>query len=123
MGIIPIEKFVSPYKENDIESANSSPGYCTRFIVMVRVEHEHAFYIRQVLGPSTVITIVCCLPLAMPPGTGEDLGDRLSTYVGGLLTLVAFRYGISDHLPVVPYRTYIDSFLQWQILTVSACAF
>ena len=36
---------------------------------------------------------------------------RLSVYGGGLLTLVAFKYGVMDHLPSVPYPTFTDNFL------------
>jgi len=68
------------------------------------------------------MTLVSCTPLAMPPGQ-DDMGDRLGVYTGGLLTLVAFKYGVADHLPSVPYPTYIDNFLRWQVIAVSFCAF
>eukprot|EP00913_Durusdinium_trenchii_P026174 g24555.t1 len=53
----------------------------------------------------------------------EDMGDRLSVYGGGLLTLVAFKYGVMDHLPSVPYPTFTDSFLMWQIITIVLSTF
>ena len=53
----------------------------------------------------------------------EDMGDRLSVYGGGLLTLVAFKYGVMDHLPSVPYPTFTDNFLMWQIVTIVLCMF
>jgi hypothetical protein len=39
-----------------------------------------------------------------------------------MLTLVAFKYGISDHLPSVPYQTLADKFLLACIVTIFLCA-
>ena len=46
------------------------------------------------------------------------MSTRLSVYGGGLLTLVAFKYGIAEHLPSVPYSTFTDDFLMCQICLV-----
>merc|ERR1719401_3173643 len=51
----------------------------------------------------------------------EEVGDRLAVFVGGMLTLVTFKYGVSDHLPSVPYQTFTDKFLLAQIMTVFFC--
>lgn len=32
--------------------------------------------------------------------------------------MVAFKYGIAEHLPSVPYSTFTDDFLMWQICLV-----
>jgi hypothetical protein len=57
----------------------------------------------------------------MPAGH-EFLGDRLGLYSGGILTLVAFKYGVSDRLPCVPYQTFTDRFLLAEVLTIFMCA-
>jgi len=114
--IIPLAKSVIvPEKESD-------PTAASQFLVKLRLEHEHLFYIWQVCFPATLMTLVSITPLAMPPAQ-DDMGDRLSVYTGGLLTLVAFKYGVTDHLPSVPYPTYIDTYLRWQVIGVSLCAF
>merc|ERR1712187_149856 len=51
-------------------------------------------------------------------GKASDIGDRLSVYAGGMLTLVAFKYGVSEQLPSVPYSTVTDSWLVSQIGTI-----
>eukprot|EP00928_Gymnodinium_smaydae_P031220 TRINITY_DN22984_c0_g2_i1.p1 TRINITY_DN22984_c0_g2~~TRINITY_DN22984_c0_g2_i1.p1 ORF type:complete len:790 (+),score=125.30 TRINITY_DN22984_c0_g2_i1:96-2465(+) len=114
--IVPIAKFVKvPKDPND-------PSYATKFIVKVRVSRLHLFYLWQVFFPAYLMTLVSITPLAMIP-MADDMGDRLSNYGGGLLTLVAFKYGVADHLPSVPYPTFIDNYLKGQIITVSFCAF
>jgi len=114
--IIPLAKSVSvPEKVSDPTSAS-------QFMVRLRLEHEHLFYVMQVCFPALLMTLVSITPLAMPPGQ-DDMGDRLSVYTGGLLTLVAFKYGVADHLPSVPYPTFIDQYLRWQVIAVSFCAF
>eukprot|EP00928_Gymnodinium_smaydae_P071779 TRINITY_DN55268_c0_g1_i1.p1 TRINITY_DN55268_c0_g1~~TRINITY_DN55268_c0_g1_i1.p1 ORF type:complete len:778 (+),score=111.40 TRINITY_DN55268_c0_g1_i1:124-2457(+) len=114
--IIPIAKHVcTPKDSND-------PSYASKFIVKVRIERQHLFYIWQVFFPAYLMTLVSCTPLAMPPSE-DDMGERLSVYGSGLLTLVAFKYGVADHLPSVPYPTFIDNYLKFQLITVSMCAF
>merc|ERR1712232_1537289 len=68
------------------------------------------------------MTCVSTCPLAMPPMI-DDMGDRLASYGGGVLTLVAFKYGVADHMPSVPYRTFADNYLQGMIVTISFAAF
>jgi len=90
--------------------------------VKLRVEHKHGFYVWQVFFPALLMTLTSVCPLAMPPQE-DDMGDRLSVYGGGLLTLVAFKYAIAEHLPSVPYATFTDTYLRWQLVTVSFAAF
>lgn len=83
------------------------PGYASRFSVKLRLERINGFYVSQVFFLSILITLMSSLPLALPPDT-ESVGDRLSLYGSGILTLTAFKYGISDKLPNVPYSTVFD---------------
>lgn len=114
--VIPIAKFVT------IPDDACDPSYASRFIVKLRIEHQHGFYVWQVFFPAYIMTLVSLCPLAMPPSQ-DDMGDRLGVYTGGLLTLVAFKYGVAEHLPSVPYSTFIDMYLQRQIVTVAASSF
>eukprot|EP00931_Biecheleriopsis_adriatica_P043122 TRINITY_DN24653_c0_g1_i2.p1 TRINITY_DN24653_c0_g1~~TRINITY_DN24653_c0_g1_i2.p1 ORF type:complete len:446 (-),score=63.15 TRINITY_DN24653_c0_g1_i2:41-1378(-) len=96
--------------------------HCTKFRIDVMIQRQHGFYVRQIFFVTYMITLASICPLAMPP-TEDHMGDRLSVYGGGLLTLVAFKYGVMEHLPCVPYNTFIDDFLLHQILTVTAATF
>ncbi|CAJ1461173.1 unnamed protein product [Effrenium voratum] len=93
---------------------------CSKFQFDLHIERCHTFYVRQIFFVTYLITIASCAPLAMRP---EDMGDRLSVYGGGLLTLVAFKYSVMDHLPSVPYSTFTDWFLLLQIVTLAGCTF
>merc|ERR1719245_587773 len=94
------------------------PAHASKFTVFLRIERKYEFYAWQVFLVTYLITILSCTPLGMKP---VDVGDRISVYVGGTLTLVAFKYGVSDHLPSVPYQTFTDKFLLAQILSVFFC--
>lgn len=98
------------------------PTFASSFSLKLRIERKHWFYVRQVFFVTYLITLVSCAPLCMPPEE-RHMGDRLSLYGGGLLTLVAFKYGIAEHLPSVPYATFTDDFLLYQILTITLCCF
>jgi len=93
------------------------PSSASRFRLSMRIERKHWYYVIQIFLVTYLITTVSCFPLAMPP-TEAHVGDRLSLYGGGLLTLVAFKYSIADHLPSVPYSTFMDYYLLWQIVTL-----
>jgi len=91
--------------------------YASKFKIRLRIERVHGFFVRQIFVISTLIFLSSCSPLALPP-TQDTMDTRLSVYGGGLLTLVAFKYGIMDHLPSVPYSTFTDDFLMWQIYVI-----
>merc|ERR1712087_754213 len=46
------------------------------------------------------------------------IGDKLSLHAGGLLTLTAFKFGIAENLPSVPYSTFTDFYLMLQVVTL-----
>merc|ERR1719323_3026905 len=110
--------YIEPQQEFTPDTA--APSYAQRFSVCVRIERQHWFYVRQVFFTSYLVTVVSCSPLALTPHE-DNMASRLKAYGGGLLTLVAFRYGITDHLPCVPYATFLDDYLRNQIVTLSCC--
>jgi len=97
------------------------PSNTSRFKVCLRAERKHWFYVIQVFLVTYLITTVACFPLAFPP-TADHIGDRLALYGSGVLTLMAFRFTIAGHLPRVPYSTFIDYYLLWQIVTIIGLA-
>lgn len=99
--------------------AGSGPTFGTRFVVQLRLERKERYYVTHIFLVSLLILIASILPLAFEPGEGH-IGDRLAIHSGGLLTLVAFKYGVSADLPSVPYATFISTFLTAQILTLVA---
>lgn len=92
--------------------------HASKFTVQLRIERKPTFYCWQVFLVTYLITMLSCTPLGMDP---NEVGDRLAVFVGGTLTLVTFKYGVSDHLPSVPYQTFTDKFLLAQIMTVFCC--
>jgi hypothetical protein len=103
----------------DILHPGSGPTFGTRFIVQLRLQRKERYYVTHIFLVSLLILVASILPLAFEPGEGH-IGDRLSIHSGGLLTLVAFKYGVSADLPSVPYATFISTFLTAQILTLVA---
>jgi len=99
----------------------SAPTYASSFTVHLRLQRKHRFYSWQVFLVSYLITMLSIMPMGLPPGMAY-VGDRFALYSGGMLTLVAFKYGVSDRLPCVPYQTFTDHFLLAQILTIFGCA-
>jgi hypothetical protein len=106
----------------DIQRLGTGPTCGTRFIVKLRLQRKERYYVTHIFLVSLLILVASLLPLSFVPGDAH-IGDRLSIHSGGLLTLVAFKYGVSHDLPSVPYATFISTFLTAQIFTlVFVCA-
>lgn len=69
--------------------------------------YTHIYYTHVLLSQTQHI----CSRVAVQSFSDVVGSLRLSVYGGGLLTLVAFKYGVMDHLPSVPYPTFTDNFL------------
>mmetsp|Transcript_23919 Transcript_23919/g.53844 ORF Transcript_23919/g.53844 Transcript_23919/m.53844 type:complete len:412 (-) Transcript_23919:100-1335(-) len=113
-----VEENNSPLSPDSVKHEDEEAPFANKFQIDLRIERAHKFYVRQIFFVTYLITLASCSPLFMRP---EDMGDRLSVYGGGLLTLVAFKYGVMDHLPSVPYSTFTDTFLLWQVVTIIMC--
>lgn len=98
------------------------PTSASRFKVKLLLERKVGFFVIQIFFVTLLITLITTFPLALPAGTASHVGTRLSVYGLGILTLVAYKYGISDSLPKVPYHTYTDKYLVVQVLTIVAIA-
>jgi hypothetical protein len=106
--------------EVDIETSAgpvTRPKYCTRFDVKLRLERKHTYYIVQVFMVTWLITLASLLPMALDCDV-KRIGDKLSLHAGGLLTLTAFKFGIAENLPSVPYSTFTDFYLMLQVVTL-----
>merc|ERR1719428_1871635 len=97
----------------------SGPSYCSRFTVKLRLQRKERYYVTQIFMITILITMASCLPLCFPP-TGDFVGDRLALHASGLLTLVAFKYSMSQDLPPVPYHTFVNGYLTRQMVTLVA---
>uniref|UniRef100_A0A7S4Q0B5 Neurotransmitter-gated ion-channel ligand-binding domain-containing protein n=1 Tax=Alexandrium monilatum TaxID=311494 RepID=A0A7S4Q0B5_9DINO len=82
--------------------------YAGRYSVKLRLERRPEYYITNIFLVAWGILIASLLPLGM---SVTEVGDRLSIYSGGVLTLVAFNYSVAEQLPSVPYSTLADMFL------------
>lgn len=109
--------YLSPGAAGGVEDVKLN--HASKFTVHLRIQRLHQYYTWQVFLVTYLITVLSLFPLGMHP---ESLGDRVAVYAGGTLTLVAFKYSVSDHLPSVPYLTVTDKFLLAQILTLLMCA-
>jgi len=106
----------------DIMQPGSGPTFGTRFIVQLRLQRKERYYLTHIFMVSLLILVAALLPMSLVPGD-HHIGDRLAIHCGGLLTLVAFKYGVSHDLPSVPYPTLIDTYMTAQIFTlVFVCA-
>merc|ERR1712032_199334 len=102
----------------DAASPDQYPSHAFRFHVRLRVERKTGYYVLQIFVITTLIVEAAMLGLVLAPGRDGPVGDRLGLHSSGLLTLIAFKYGIAQDLPSVPYTTFLGRFLTGQIFTL-----
>jgi len=111
------DTFPAIIEARNVKKPGTGPSFGTRFIVKLRLQRKEKYYITQIFMVTFLILSASLLPLALEPGD-TFIGDRLSLHASGLLTLVAFKYGVSHELPSVPYETFVSTFLTAQIVTL-----
>ena len=73
--------------------------------VMLRVERQSTYYVQNIVGIMTMLSITGFSVFAL----GEDsLADRINTILTLLLTAVAFKFAVGDSMPKVGYNTFLD---------------
>ncbi|CAK0884507.1 unnamed protein product [Prorocentrum cordatum] len=122
-ALVEVRKVVDPDVQRTIPNVGNMkiPSYASKFSVLLRIERKDRFYSWQVFVVTYLITMLSCFPLGLPPDV-DFLGDRLAMYASGVLTLVANKIGINEHLPNVPYQTFTDWYLLAAIVTVFVAA-
>lgn len=105
----------------NVSKPGSGPSFASRFSVKLRLQRKEQYYIVQIFMVTFLILTASLLPLALMPGN-QFAGDRLALHSSGLLTLVAFKYGVSDELPSVPYNTFATNYLTLQLVTLVCVA-
>jgi len=101
----------------ELDHLSGGPSYASRFVVRLRIQRKPQYYITQIFLVAFLILLAAILPLGLEAGD-KHIGDRLSLHAAGLLTLVAFKYGVSNDLPIVPYGTFTTKYLNLQIITL-----
>lgn len=79
----------------------------TELVGYTRMQRRHAYFVRQFMVPSFLITLTPAVTYWLP-----DFGEKLSVTLTMVLTMFAFRFAISSGLPVVSYSTFLDAYLQ-----------
>lgn len=102
-----------------VQRPGSGPSFVCRFTVKARIQRRAKYYITQIFMVTWLITSASLFPLALMPGK-RYIGDRIALQSSALLTLVSFKYSVSQEMPSVPYATFASTFLTLQIYTVVA---
>mmetsp|Transcript_78578 Transcript_78578/g.139427 ORF Transcript_78578/g.139427 Transcript_78578/m.139427 type:complete len:462 (+) Transcript_78578:32-1417(+) len=94
-----------------------TPEFCSVFQIRLRMQRKEKYYITQIFLVTYLLLACALLPLGLAPGDAH-IGDRLAVHAAGLLTLVAFKYGVQHDMPTVPYTTFTSNYLTYQIVTL-----
>jgi hypothetical protein len=74
--------------------------------LVMRVGRDSSYYVTNVILPVFLIIAISAVCFAIP-----DLGDRMQVVLTLLLTVVAFKFVITQDLPATPYMTYLDIYI------------
>jgi len=102
---------------DEIKDFSAGPSHASRFALKLRIQRKPFYYIWHILFVSFLILLVAILPLGLRPGP-DMVGTRLSLHGAGMLTLVAFKYGVSRDMPSVPYSTLTTSYMNAVLISI-----
>ena len=80
----------------------------TNFHITLRVGRQPHFYVDNVLLVAYSVSLVSSVPMLSSP---NDLNGRIGILAAGFLTIIALKFSVADRLPVVPYTTFLDTYL------------
>jgi hypothetical protein len=80
--------------------------------VFLYAKRKSGYYLVNVFGISCILSLMSLTIFTVPV---DIVADRLSLVLTLLLTTVAFKFVVGDSVPKVPYATYLDSYMLWNI--------
>jgi hypothetical protein len=78
--------------------------------VKLAVKRKSAFYVLNIMMLNAVLVVMAFTVLLVP---AEEFADRMSVSMTILLTNVAFKQFITNHVPPISSSTYLDNFVLW----------
>jgi len=97
---------LTPQTYHDI-LGDSNVGF-QRYILQIRVERRYMYFVYNVFSPIFLMSVLSLTTWAINPTIA---GERLAATFTLLLSLIAFKFAIAQHIPLVPYLTYLDSYM------------
>jgi len=95
--------FKSDARPFTFKEGREIPGCALTFIA----KRQFDYYLWNVIIPLVLITMMFWVPFWL----GEDqIGTRVGVATSSILTLIAYRFVLSDLLPRLPYMTRMDYF-------------
>lgn len=79
-----------------------------RYILQIRVERRYMYFVYNVFSPIFLMSVLSLTTWSINPTIA---GERLAATFTLLLSLIAFKFAIAQHIPLVPYLTYLDSYM------------
>eukprot|EP00466_Bigelowiella_natans_P019791 jgi/Bigna1/88735/estExt_fgenesh1_pg.C_370077 len=79
-----------------------------KLVFKARVQRLTFYYFLNVILPLFVITTLASTAFLIDP---ENIADRINLVVALLLTSVAFKFAVSDHIPLISYLTFVDVYI------------
>jgi hypothetical protein len=112
---LPEWELASIFSESRIMDAPyaGQTGRSSAFVVAIKIERQSFFMLRLVVIPLILIVILSFSVFWMDQ---SSLGDRMSVSFVGILTAVAYQIMVSDIMPQIAYKTWMNAFLSFSFL-------
>jgi len=82
-------------------------------VIEIHTDRRQQYWLFVIILPNLLIALTGCFAFLIEPSKEDDkwFGDRLDIIVTLILTFIAFKFSISERLPVLPYLTLLDKWL------------
>lgn len=81
----------------------------------MEVARHHGYYLLKVILPLCLIVAMSWVAFSIDP---EEISTNISVAITAVLTIVAYRFAISESLPKVSYMTRMDAFILGSMIMV-----
>jgi len=81
--------------------------------IVLKVQRKYQYYVFKFISIIFFLNLISITLLLLPK---DELNDTFGNFLALLLTHVAFSWILSDHVPVVPYLTILDKYINFSYI-------
>ena len=95
------------FKTNILITEPLNANYKPEYHITIKLQRKYYYYLNNVILPNFIIILFSFTSFF---ASNNDLVGRMSIILVSLLTTVAFKVSISEHIPILSYETVLETY-------------
>lgn len=97
---------VGCFRTNKAESSSGKEYPC--LVIFILAQRQHGWFVINIMVPSLSLVLIALITFFF---YHDDVASRMKILVALLLLQITTKLTVTDNLPKVPYRTFIDKYM------------